>query len=662
MGNEKRWNIKKESLESADVCKTMAQFQVAKGQMRLRTSNHELYGLIAKNKSIHEYFGGKRSKQRKYFSEGSTQYILRKTLADTIQRVPDGELETQYDKASKEHIFTRYIFENKVISSEYEGIDMMSNLTNAFKMSFIYAFAPVRTGFEKDMDGDVRIGFNLEQWSDVFINPDCKDIRRPEVVYFRQYMSRDDVEGLLTEDGSAVDSTYNADTIKYILDEDMFTARHAESEKLADKMKGSTSISSVTLITEYRRGASEFVTFVPELKAVFRRVPNYDPRKGIPWNFLVLEPDPDFPLGVSQVEFLLADQQFNDLFQTSAYKNLLLAMEPPIMVSGWETNPSSYKFEPRKIWNLGNNPNSKVEPVKIDNAVLSGWSTTRESIAASMLRNLNVMDGQVAADMHTSSYSKTAPGVQQQQENKSITVNQYQKRVEDFFSQWAVQALRMYINAMSGVHTLTVDEETRRRLFDIGEDSCIDGDKIEIDFSELSADMLEYRVRAGSLVQRKEDQELEKLTTMMQPIIQNLNGWSEENRAVIENDILLPVTMRMIELSDTDLASTLSESLSSQIAKNMMAGMQAQIDGQQGQIADLQGQMAATQQALPPESQEQLAQAPQGMPAPSPLEAMPEGAPAVPMGGGEASPSLPAFPEEETPGQQVEPYDDLLTI
>lgn len=663
MGNEKRWNIDKASLKSAKACKVMAKFQTAKGQMRLRTSNHELYGLVAKNKSIHEYFGGKRSKQRKYFSEGSTQYILRKTLADTIQRVPDGELETQYDKASKEHIQLQYLFDNKVIASEYEGIDMMSNLTNAFKMSFIYAFAPVRTGFEKDCDGDVRIGFNLEQWSDVFINPDCKDIRRPEVVYFRQYMTRDDVEALIDcETGAVHDATYNEDTIHYILDEDMFTARHAESEKLADKLKGSTSISSITLITEYRRGADEFVTFVPEIDAEFRRVPNYDPRKGIPWNFLVLEPDPDFPLGVSQVEFLLADQQFNDLFQTSAYKNLLLAMEPPIMVSGWETNPSSYRFEPRKIWNLGNNPNSKVEPVKIDNSVLSNWSTTRESIAASMLRNLNVMDGQVAADMHASSYSKTAPGVQQQQENKSITINQYQKRIEDFFSQWAVQALRMYVNAMHGVHELTVDEETRRRLFDIGEQDCIDGNKISIDFSELSSDMLEFKVRAGSLVQRKEDQELEKLTVMMQPIIQNLNGWSEQNRSIIENDVLLPVTMRMIELSDTDLASTLSESLSSQIAKNMMAGMQAQIDGQQGQIDDLQGQMAATQNALPPESQEQLAQAPVGgTPVPNPLEALPEGAPA-PMAGGEASPSLPAFPEGEIPGQQVEAFDDLLTI
>lgn len=662
-----RWNIDKDSLKSPDAAKMLARFQIAQGQMRLRTSNHELYGLVAKNKSIHQYFGGRRSKQQKYFSEGSSQYILRKVLQDVIQRVPDGELQTQYDKATKEHIFTQYIFENKIAASEYEGIDMMSNLTNAFKESFIYAFAPVRTGFEKDSDGDYRAGFNLEQWSDVFINPDCKDIRRPEVVYFRQYMTKDDVEALLDPvTGSVLDATYNEDAVKYVIDHKMFSAKQVESEKLADQLKGSTSIASLTLITEYRRGANEFITYCPDLSCEWRRVPNYDPRKGIPWNFLVLEPDPDFPLGVSQIEFLLADQQFNDLFQTSAYKNLMLAMEPPIMVSGWETNPSSYKFEPRKIWNLGNNPNNKVEPVKIDNSVLSGWSTTREAVATAMLRNLNVMDGTVAAESHVTSYSKTAPGVQQQVENKSITVNQYQKRVEDFFAQWAAQALRMYINAMGGqTFKLTVDEETRRRLFDIGEEGCIDGNKVEIDFSELSTDMLEFKVRAGSLVERKEDQELEKLTTMLQPIIQNLNGWSDENRLVIENDVLLPATMRMLELSDTDLANTMSESLSSQIAKNMMASMQQQIDGQQGQIDALQGQMAATQQALPPESQEQLAQDPMaqamGMPAPNPLEAMPEGAPA-PMESGEAMPSLPAFPEEEIPGQQVENYDDLLTI
>lgn len=667
---EKRWNIDKDKLATKEIVKLHQRYDIAKSQMMRRTSHHELYGLLAKNKSIHEWTT-KRGKT-KYFSEGSTQYILRKVLADTIQRVPDGELVTQYDNASKEHVILQYLFENKVMVSEIDGMDMMANLTKAFKMSFIYAFAPVRTGFEKDYDDDARVKFSLEQWSDVFINPDCTDICRPAVVYHRHYMSKDDVLALLNDEGNIVDHTYNEDCVRCIIDEDMFTAKDYRSEPMGDKMKGSTSMQSILLVTEYRRGADEFVTFFPALNAEFRRVPNYDPRKGIPWNFLVLEPDADFPIGISQVEFLLADQQFNDLFQTSAYKNLLLAMEPPIMVSGWETNPSSYRFEPRKIWNLGNNPNQvKVEPVKIDNSVLGNWVATREAVASAMVRNLNVADGTIAKDAGAG-YSKTAPGVEQQANEKTININQYQKRVEGFFQEWAVQALRMYVNSMHGEHRLTVDEDTRRRLFDIGEIDMIEGNKIVIDFDELSADMLEFRVRTGSLIQKKEEQELERLTTMAQPFIQNLNGWSEENRRVIENEILLPVAMRMLELSDTDISDTLANSLSTQIAKNMMADMQAQINEQQMQMEGMQQQINATQQALPPESQEQLAQEPfAGSPVPNPLEGAPDAAPAIPMGGMGSLAGSPVPPEMEEPGfdenyetagQQVNSFDDMMMV
>lgn len=663
---KKRWNIDKAKLASKDIVKMHERYDAARSQMARRTNHHELYGLLAKNKSIHEW--SYRRGETKYFSEGSTQYILRKVLANTIQRVPDGELTTQYDHASREHVLLQYIFENKVMTSEIDGIDMMSNLTKAFKMSFIYAFAPVRTGFEKDYDDDARIKFSLEQWSDVFVNPDCTDICRPTVVYHRHYMSKDDVLALLDDNGNVVDPTYNEDVVRCIVDEDMFTSKDYRSETMADKMKGATSMQSIMLVTEYRRGAKEFVTFFPALNAEFRKVPNYDPRKGIPWNFLVLEPDADFPIGVSQVEFLLADQQFNDLFQTSAYKNLLLAMEPPIMVAGWETNPSSYRFEPRKIWNLGNNPNQvKVEPVKIDNAVLSNWTTTREAVAAAMVRNLNVADGEVAKDAGVG-YSKTAPGVEQQNMEKTININQYQKRVEGFMQEWAVQALRMYVNSMHGTHRLTVDEETRRRLYDVGAGDIIDGDKVLVDFDGLSADMLEFKVRAGSLIQKKEEQELDRLTAMAQPFIQNLNGWSDENRKVIENDVLLPIAMRMLELSDTDISHTLAESLSTQIAKNMMADMQAQIDSQQQQMDGMQQQIDATQQALPPESQEQLAQEPfAGSPVPTPQEnpGLAAAVPPSPEGGMEAFAGSP-MPSEGGLGTEgdmpMTSFEDMLAI
>lgn len=645
---ELKWNIDVDKIKDPKLAKTYSKYTDARSQMMQRTYHHELYGLLAKNKSIHQW--SQKKGNGKYFSEGSTQYILRKVLADTIQRMPDGELTTPHDKNSWQHIITQYIFENKVMWSEWEGIDMLSNFTNTFKMSFIYAFAPVRTGFERDTDGDIRISYNLEQWSDVFVDRDCRDVRRPSVVYHRSYLSKDQVRELLNDQDHVTDSTYCEDTIKYVLDHDMFGAKQWESEKLSDKLKNATAINSIELITEYRRGASEFVTFVPGLNAPFRKVKNYDPRKGIPWNFFVLEPDPDFPLGVSQVEFLLSDQQFNDLFQTSAYKNLLLAMEPPIMVSGWETNPSSYVFEPRRIWNLGNNPNQvKVDPVKIDNTVLNNWTTTREAVASSMLRNLNVMDGTIAKDSGTT-FSKTAPGVKAQQDAKTININQYQKRLENFISQWASQALAMYINAMGGEHEITVDEETRRKLFDIGCDYMLtDDNHVTVDFDELSADQLRYQVRVGSLVQLKEDQERAALSEVAQPFIQNLNGWSEENRKVIENEVLLPIAKRMLELSDVDIAQQMADSLTTQIAKTMMADMQSQID-QQGAVQQQQGEQIQ-------QMQDQMQQQPEAQPE---QPSVPTGeAPAQPLQ--EAQPEQPAQPSK-TPGEQVVSPDDLLEL
>jgi len=171
--------------------------------------------------------------------------------------------------------------------------------------------------------------------------------------------------------------------------------------------------------------------------------------------------------------------------------------------------------------------------------------------------------------------------------------------------------------------------------------------------------MLEFRVRAGSLIQKKEEQELDRLTAMAQPFIQNLNGWSDENRKVIENDVLLPVAMRMLELADTDISHALAESLSTQIAKNMMADMQAQIDNQQMQLDAQQQQIDATQQAVAQQPQEQLVEettmggqeSPMGAPIPE-----------VQMPSEEDMGSLAGSPmsfEEDMPDTS---FEDLLTI
>lgn len=91
---------------------------------------------------------------------------------------------------------------------------------------------------------------------------------------------------------------------------------------------------SVKVRTLYKRGASEFISWSPTNRCIIRTVKNYDPRKEVPLTFMILEPNPEFPYGFSSILPTLSQQQFADMFQSTAYNTLLLAMNPPLIATG----------------------------------------------------------------------------------------------------------------------------------------------------------------------------------------------------------------------------------------------------------------------------------------------------------------------------------------
>ena len=174
--------------------------------------------------------------------------------------------------------------------------------------------------------------------------------------------------------------------------------------------------------------------------------------------------------------------------------------------------------------------------------------------------------------------------------------------MEIFFSTWANHALRSYLNAMGGTQELTVDEETRRRIWDIEkanaetdpltgepimeEVGIINGDKISIDFDALSADMLEFKVRAGSLIQSQKEEERDNIQKLLVPISQMLPAVSEENRKPFEQNIM-ELMQRMCELSNITLSKSTAENIHDQV---LVDAMQTTIDtvmAQQQQIQQL---------------------------------------------------------------------------
>ena len=575
----------------------------SKAQMNVRTNMFKLFTRLAHNQSL--YTKGAND----VYSEGTTQALKRKIRAQTLQRVPDGEITTQFDKNSIEQVETEFIFDNKVLTSEYDGKDMLKNLWRAFNTAYDYGFACVRTGFEKDLHGDVRISWKEVRWNDIYPAPDADFIEEAEWYVVREYISQSDIKALIDWDTETVkDKTYQEDVVKFLCDWNPKDGEEYNSIPMSDDMKGITKIESIEIRTLYRKGDDEFVTWVPSCQAVLRIVKNEDPRRDVPIHFLILEPDPEFPLGCSSVMWTIAQQQFADAFQTSAYQTLLLATKPPIMATGNLMN-AKIKMEPAAFWDLGNNPNNKIEKFPVETTTITQYGSILENIGSNMMKNLNITDQTIASDANVARYSGTAPGVREQSRDKTITINQYAKRVETFFAEWANHALRSYLNSMGGKVKMTVDEPTRRRIWDIemtrdgsnqqrGEkpgESIIDGDKITIDFDKLSVDMLSFKVRAGSLIETREEEERRNIQEMLVPVSQMMGNVSEENRAVFEKNIMQMMS-RLFELSNIDVSAQTAKRIDDTLLLEAQKATMEQVMLQQQQIQQLAQQQAAMQQ------------------------------------------------------------------
>lgn len=592
-----------------------------------RTAYFKFFAKVAKNMTLFE-------KARKdEWSEGSTQMIMRKIRSQTLQRVPDGEIVTPYDKNSIEQTVIDFLFKHKVLTSEYDGKDMMKNLWKTFDNSYIYGMGCVRTGFERDLDGDPRVSYTLIPYGDVIPSPDCKAIEEADWYIIREYLPLSSLKVLLDpETGAITDPTYDEKVVRYIVENEVKDGGSPESMPLADEKKGVSFTKSVEVRTYYCRGAKEFITYVPAINAILRKVPNYDPRKDVPIHFLILEPDPEFPYGCSSVMWTMAQQQFADAFQSTAYQTLLLSLHPPLQVFGNLANPKM-KMRPNAIWQMGTNPSNKIEKFPVETTTLTGYNGILEGIGARMMASLNITDATVASDANVPHYSATPQGVEQQRLDKTITINQYQKRVEVFFAEWANHAIRSYINSMKGYSKpITVDSKTRKRIESIEEaqqreaelairqlfgveaadqaiadssdwgESIIDGTKINVDFSIFDDAMFNFEVRTGSLIESEQETERENIQEMLVSVSQMMGNVSDANKQAFES-IVMQLVLRQCELSNIDISAGIASTINEQLVMQALETTMGAVAEQQNQIGQLQQAIGMPQQGMmPPEA------------------------------------------------------------
>jgi RNase P/RNase MRP subunit p29 len=367
------------------------------------------------------------------------------------------------------------------------------------------------------------------------------------------------------------------------------------------------------------------------------------------------------------------------------------------MVFGNLANPK-LKMKANAVWPMGTNPNNRVEKFPVETTTVTQYGSILENISGRMMQSLNVTDATVASDAQVARYSATPQGVEQQRLDKTITINQYQKRIEIFFQEWANHALRSYINSMSGEIEITVDEKTRRRILDIEEasnneakmglqgqideatmnqlsidldnESIVVDNKVKINFDNLSSDLLSFEVRAGSLIENERETERQNIQEMLIPVSQMIGNISDQNKDAFEQVIMQLVT-RLCELSDIDISATAAQRIDQKLMAQALQATMNMVDNQQQQIGQMQQMMGLPEGGMPPEMTPGLAQG-VATGAPMPQQPMPPeamagaGAPMPPEmmagAGGEAMPPemMANAPMPEAMPQEVGMPEDVM--
>ena len=461
-------------------------------------------------------------------SSGEIAGIVRRTARNVVQHTPNVEIINQFDDDSAKGILAMHVLKAKIIGEELYSNEMQQSLFASTMSAFTLGFDAVVPVLTQAADRSWKMEYDPIHYRDVFPEPGAKDARKSSTVFIRRYLTKGDVVRLIRNNVAGWDIA----ALKTLLRSDP-PARQLESVSAQDK-KHKVIPAGYEIVTWYSDSGAPFLTFSATTKLLLRIEVNKDPLKRHPVHLLVLEKDPQQPLGKSQIALVFGRQEFQDLMLNGAMKLWYRNINPTLIGYGTGLNGVP-NMSPGKYTNIPN-PNAKIEAFEVSTQTLLQYGAISQQNQGSMISLIGAADQQMAAAANAG-MSQTPQGVEAQQQMVDITTNNYQKAVEHFFSQYCSYALTNYFAEMKNVEKLMVPADVRRKLLDAGfpvEKIREDG-SLDVDLKEM-ATVYHVRCVPGSLVELEDEKQLRILNELLVPISQAMPAFANtQNPEMLAN-------------------------------------------------------------------------------------------------------------------------------
>lgn len=340
------------------------------------------------------------------------------------------------------------------------------------------------------------------------------------IAFMRTWYQKRDLQAIINKEDSLLkkDKNYKSGwdlkLLATLLQEGP-SAKPGELLSPAEREKGDGYAGGYEIIHAFQQGvgATQFA-FCPRFKdgANLRTKTTKDPRGQIPLDFEYANVDLSNPLGRGDVEIgggiqNLIDQQLQLYMYMSTY------MQAPALQVWGSVNKASLKIRPNAIWDMGSNPNNKVERDTADNVFINNFVPNMQFLQSKLHSLLASSDTSIPGAVGGVGQSKTPQGVQATQTRLNVADNYSEKQHEAWFQAQAETSINVFFAEMSGSETIDIGKQDVKSLRGGPAEKYIDktGDKLTVPYSKISDVSFKFIVDPGSSKTEDDQDQLTKL-------------------------------------------------------------------------------------------------------------------------------------------------------
>lgn len=442
--------------------------------------------------------------------------LVRSIPRQSLQQLPVFAMVVNGTKYSVPALLCTYIAKSKVFNEDTFGKGLLSTLQIGGEAALTHGYQPFMAALGQ-LFADYGSTLRMLHYSDTSPEPGIQDANESGYHYVVAHLTPSRVRKILASARNNPATSWNVKALEALLETAPKPTEYSKYQPTTrQNTTGEAMSPSFEFVTrlETEVGATK-ITFCPDVPDMALRTIESRSKFGYPQvMYLVIDPAPLTPFGVSRVRLASPNQNLMNIYYGQIAAMLLNNSAPPLMKRGRFNGPVELKRN--VVWETFDQ-NADVKLMNMDNGSLQFFPEMAKQFASQIM---NIMGGQTQSAPAVDKFSKTAPGTQQAQAFLDVNTNQITKILENFLRQYTLVGVDNYISEQEGVERIIVDDDTKNAINELKPGYVGDDNTVEMNWEEFYAAIKEWKAEitvslAKDELEDKQRSDLQDMATMI---------------------------------------------------------------------------------------------------------------------------------------------------